>query len=204
MVKKKIYENKKLVYELRFTGKERDRERVTLVRAGDSWTPEYKGRSVCGVVSDGNGLDVTIHRQIGEDPTKLRLDFAEASDLGILLQEYTKSDPHAHNPLYEVKGTQELREERLAAEKKALDELTSGTALSIQNTQARDMMNSIASTPISPVKYCATCGAVCSESTGYGLFDTETGVQFNWPIYKCPNDAWYKFWHPIEVRPDFL
>lgn len=104
--KYEIAENGELHFTLHFSGADGNwNETVKLVRAGDNWTPAYQGKTVAQLKTDGNGMDVTIQHQIGDKPTKIRLDYSEASDLAILLTEYAKSDQYAFKPLYTVHET---------------------------------------------------------------------------------------------------
>lgn len=74
-----------------------------LVRTGNKWTKEYKNSVSVQIEDDGNGIVATVYR----DHTRknfdlLRLDYAEAAELGMALQEFTRLDPFAPEPLYEV------------------------------------------------------------------------------------------------------
>lgn len=105
-MKKMVFEKGRLEYELHFYGGgywNNNREKITLVRAGNGWAKPYQGKPCCIVKSDGDGLDLTIHRSL-KKTTKLRLDYSEAYDLAILLTEYAKSDPYASKPLYTVRN----------------------------------------------------------------------------------------------------
>lgn len=81
-----------------------------LVRTGSKWTKEYKNSVSIQIEDDGNGIVATVYR----DNTRknfdlIRLDYAEAAELGMALQEFTKLDPNAPTPLYEVFEKKEVK-----------------------------------------------------------------------------------------------
>ena len=44
-------------------------------------------------------------------------------------------------------------------------------------------------------KWCHTCGAKLYTVPWKGAYNSDTGEQYTGFHYKCPNNAWYKFWH---------
>ena len=100
-------------YSILITTGQRGRDTQVLRRTGTYWNKPYCNTAAVQLTSDGNGVTATVyHSYIEGDETVIRLDYAEAEELGIALIEYTKSDPHAPIPLYEVKETRLQKKKR--------------------------------------------------------------------------------------------
>lgn len=110
-------------FELHITGDRGDAS-YTLVRSGKKWTPKYQGAKAIRVTSDGNSVQATVFKDhTGRKAEVIDLDFAEAAELAYTLLEYSKGDPFAPSPYYEVYDKEEVIVQRGDAINEAMAKL---------------------------------------------------------------------------------